>query len=109
MGRFIFDEDRESSNDLFFVFQKSQDLIYYALGCKQGGIEVEIRIFTCVGHPALLFEIVLHGPIHFPAITGFFKGCIQEYQDIGVGDTSPHILDVGVLLGNVPCLIPSRS
>ena len=109
MGRFNFAEDRESSNDLFFVFQKSQDLIEYALGCKQGGIEVVIRMITRVGHPALLFEIVLHGPIHFSAITGFFIGCIQEYQDIGVGDTSPHILDVGVLLGNVPCLKASCS
>ena len=55
----------------------------------------------CVAQPMLLLLPVCFGPIQFPALAGSGIGNVQVDQNIRIRQALPHILDIGVFLGNV--------
>ena len=55
----------------------------------------------CMAQSMLLLLPVRFSPIQFPTLAGSGKGHVQENQNIRVRQALPHILYVGVFLGDV--------
>jgi len=92
----------------FVATDESHDLREHICGREVIGLNEEIGMFTRVRKPAKLFEVVRFRPTHAAAGCADREGRREEYEDIGVSDSLPHVGNVRVLLRDVAAMVPLR-
>ncbi len=65
------------------------------------GVNRQVGVFAGVLGAAQLFLVFLQRPVQFFADQGGGVGNFKADQKIGAGEALPHVLDVGMFLGNV--------
>lgn len=68
------------------------------------GLDHEVGVLAGVSQPAQLLGIVRLEPVQSTAPRAGGKGGREVDQQVRVDHVTPHMLDVGVLLGDLPAL-----